>query len=130
MQQFLKSPLSPPSKLGQWPNVPATKGVFYQVTDPVFRKDQLVVMLVETWTEVGTILESQKRTMALQAKGVTELQAAKSALAAQLNDMQERYENLRSAYREMKRAQLTKDNPELAAADAATGINVSPPSFL
>lgn len=118
-QQLLKNPLPPPSKLGNWPNAPAKKGIFYQVNDPIFQKDQLVVMLLATWTEVGTVLESNKRVMAAQDQKVKELNAANHALAAQLNDMQERMENLRAAYREAKRAQLTTENPELATADAA-----------
>jgi hypothetical protein len=128
-QPFLNSPILPPSQVRQWPQTPAEKGKFYGVTDPVFKKDQLVVMLDSTWATVGTIIEHQKRTMASQDKAVKELKAANGALAAQLNDMQERMDNLRAAYREMKRAQLTNEIPELAGADAGNDTK-TPTSFL
>jgi hypothetical protein len=127
---ILSNPLPPPSRLNQWPNVPAEKGKFYGVQDPVFRKDQLVVMLAETWATVGTIIEHQKRTMKAQDDTVKKLQAANGALAAQLNDMQERYDNLRTAYRADKRAQLMQENPELAAADQPRESGKSQLSFL
>jgi hypothetical protein len=125
---ILSNPLPPPKRTNQWPNIPAEKGKFYGVQDPVFRKDQLCVMLMETWTTVGTIIESNKRVMAQQNKTIKDLQSANGALAAQLNDMRERFDNLRAAYRENKRATLMKDNPELAS---AVGAEVVPPtSFL
>jgi predicted RNase H-like nuclease (RuvC/YqgF family) len=85
--------------------------------DPVFKKEQLCVMSMQTWADFGTLVESQKRTLKAQDKVIKDLTAANGALAAQLNDVKERLENLRSAYREMKRAQLSKDNPQLAEAD-------------
>lgn len=127
---MLSNKLSPPSRLNQWPNKPAEKGKFYGVQDPVFRKDQLVVMLAETWATVGTIIENQKRTMAKQDQVVKDLNAANGALAVQMNDLRERYENLRDVYRSNKRAQLTQDNPELALADTATQPKTGSPSFL
>jgi len=125
---FLKNPLPPPNKTGQWPNARARKGEFYGVNDPVFQQDQLCVMLMSTWTEVGTIIEHQKRTMKAQNDGVKKLQAANDALAAQLNDLKERYDNLRDAYRTMKSEQLKKANPDLGAAIA--GESSVPKSYL
>jgi hypothetical protein len=131
MDMLSNSKLSPPSKTNQWPNTRAKKGLFYGVKDPVFGQDNLVVMLDSTWTEVGTIIEHQKRTMAMQDKAVKELKAANGALAAQLNDAHERMENLRAAYREMKRAQLVKENPDLGAAEQTEFVDGKPlPSFL
>ena len=122
---ILKNPVPPRSKLGAWPNSPAKKGLFYQVNDPVFQKDQLVVMLLDTWTEVGTVLESNKRIMAAQDARLKDLHATNNALAVQMNDLRERYENLRTAYRAMKGEQLVKENPGVFQADAG-----EPPQFL
>ncbi|MFI5397587.1 MAG: hypothetical protein ACHQ9S_18780 [Candidatus Binatia bacterium] len=88
-------------------------------------QDQLVVMLVSTWTEIGTILESNKRVMAAQNQTVKDLNAVNGALTVQMNDLRERYENLRDAYRGMKEAQLKKENPGVFQEDA-----VKPPSFI
>jgi hypothetical protein len=105
-QHSNNSPHSPPSQLDQWPNKPAERGKFYGVNDPVFQKEMLCVMTMETWTDVGTNIEQSKRVMALQAKKIAELMATNQALAAQVNDATERLNNLRTARRAEKRQEL------------------------
>lgn len=98
-----------PSQLNMWPNKPAEPGKFYGVMDPVFQKDQLCVMTMETWADVGTHIESSKRVMALQANKIAELMATNAALASQINDANGRLNNLREVRRKEMRHQLEGD---------------------
>ncbi len=118
-------PKSPPSQLGMWPNVPAQKGRFYGVQDPVFKRDQLCVMLMDTWADVGTIIKKNEQVMKAQNGKIIELKAANEALAAQLRDANVRLENLRRARRKEKRKELEEEVPELAAAAAPTANPIS-----
>lgn len=116
MDMLSKPTSSPPSRLGEWPNSRAARGRFYGVMDPVFKQDQLCVMTMATWTDVGTLIKKQEETMRLQNGRVVELKAANDALAAQLRDANERLKNLRRVRRKEMRADLERFEPELATA--------------
>jgi hypothetical protein len=119
MDMLSTKPPSPPSRLGEWPNSRAQRGKFYGVNDPVFQMDQLCVMTMDTWTDVGTLIKKNEEVMRLQNGRIIELKAANDALAAQLRDANERLKNLRRVRRKELRADLEKLEPELAAADTA-----------
>lgn len=111
MDMLSTKPQPPPSKLDQWPNTPARKGKFYGVQDPVFKQDQLCVMTMDTWVDVGTIIKKNEQVMSAQNGKIIELKAANDALAAQLRDANERLRNLRRVRRKEMRADLEKDIP-------------------
>lgn len=92
-----------------WPAKPAVRGKFYGVTDPMFKTDQLCVMTMETWVDVGTILKQHEQVMAQQAAKITELMATNSALSSQVNDANSRLSNLRDVRRKEMRHQLEGD---------------------
>jgi hypothetical protein len=101
------TPLKPvPSKPREWPNVPAERGKFYALPDPIHIGTKLVVMSEDTWVDFGTVLEKQRRMMAQQDAEIRKLQGASGALASQLNDLQGRHSNLMDAYKKMKRGKL------------------------
>lgn len=127
MDMLSTPPTSPPSKLNQWPNTPAQKGKFYGVQDPVFKQDQLCVMTMDTWVDVGTIIKKNEQVMSAQNGRIIELKAANDALAAQLRDANERLKNLRRVRRKEMRADLERDVPELAAASPPSPLT---PKFL
>lgn len=124
---MLSNPNNVPSRQGEWPTAPAKKGRFYGVNDPVFKKDTLCVMLMETWTDVGTIIKNNEVVMAKQNGKIIELKAANDALAAQLRDANERLKNLRRARRKELRKDLEENEPELAAVDKAASAGPSTP---
>lgn len=129
MDMLSSKPPSPPSRLGEWPNSRAQRGKFYGVTDPVFKQDQLCVMTMPTWEDVGTLVKKQEETMRVQNGRLVELKAANDALAAQLRDANERLRNLRRVRRKEMRADFEKNEPELVAADAAPAQVPSPKFF-
>lgn len=105
-QNYSKKPSSPPSQLGQWPNVPAQRGKFYGVKDPVFKQDMLCVMTMDTWTDVGTFLKNSEIAMKKQADKIEELMRANTGLSAENRDLTKRMDNLRDVRRTEKRAEL------------------------
>lgn len=119
MDMLSQPPKTAPSRLGEWPNSPAQRGKFYGVNDPVFHKDQLCVMTMPTWTDVGTLIKKQEETMRVQNGRIIELKAANDALAAQLRDANDRLHNLRRVRRKEMRKDLEKLEPELVAVDTA-----------
>lgn len=114
MDMLSNKPPRPPSQPNQWPNSPALRGKFYGVQDPVFKEDQLCVMTMDTWVDVGTIIKKNEQVMSAQNGRIIELKAANDALAAQLRDANERLKNLRRVRRKEMRADLEKDEPMLA----------------
>lgn len=124
------TPPSVPSKLAQWPNQPAQRGKFYGVQDPVFKKDQLCVMTMDTWVDVGTIIKKNEEVMRVQNGRLIELKAANDALAAQLRDANDRLKNLRRVRRKEMRADLERNEPELVAAVEGRPVATPPPKFL
>lgn len=126
---ILSNPNHVPSKQGEWPTAPAKRGRFYGVNDPVFKKDQLCVMTMDTWADVGTIIKKGEQTMAAQNGKIIELKAANDALAAQLRDANERLKNLRRVRRRELRNDIERHEPELAAADKADAPVVQPTKF-
>lgn len=129
MDMLSPPPKAPPSRLDEWPTARAKKGKFYGVNDPVHGQDQLCVMLMDTWVEVGTIIKQNEKVMNLQNGRIVELKAANDALAAQLRDANERLRNLRRVRRKELRADLERAEPELAEADKASPISVPTPKF-
>lgn len=129
MDMLSPPPKAAPSKLDQWPTSRAQRGKFYGVNDPVHGLDQLCVMLMETWTDVGTIIKQNEITMAKQNGRVVELKAANAALAAQLQDANERLRNLRRVRRKEMRADLEKEVPEIVGADPQHQPNSLTPKF-
>jgi hypothetical protein len=119
MDMLSTKPTPPPSQLKQWPNTPAQRGKFYGVTDPVFKQDQLCVMTMDTWVDVGTIIKKNEEVMKAQNGRIIELKAANDALAAQLRDANERLKNLRRVRRKEMRADLEQNEPALAAENTA-----------
>lgn len=126
MDMLSKAPSPPPSRLGEWPNSPAQRGKFYGVNDPVFQKDKLCVMTMDTWADVGTLIKKNEETMRVQNGRIVELKAANDALAAQLRDATDRLKNLRRVRRKEMRADLERLEPELAA---ASPVPLSPKFF-
>lgn len=126
MDMLSTTPPSPPSQLNQWPNKPAQRGKFYGVQDPVFKKDQLCVMLMETWVDVGTIIKKNEQVMKAQNGRIVELKAANDSLAAQLRDATERLKNLRRARRKEMREEIEKNLP---AEEPVAAPAVSPTKF-
>ncbi len=126
---ILSNPNHVPSKQGEWPTSPAVRGRFYGVNDPVFKKDMLCVMTMETWGDFGTLFKQHEVVMAKQNGKIIELKAANDALAAQLRDANERLRNLRRVRRKEMRNDLERNEPELAAADAEDKPVVPPTKF-
>jgi len=99
-----------------WPEVPMVKGKFYEVNDPQYPGTRIVTMLPETFVDMGTLVESQKRTLATQHKAIQELQARNAILERQVADLDLKYRNLRRVYRKNKRTELeTQLGPETVA---------------
>lgn len=130
MDMLSPPPKVPPSRLDEWPTARAKKGKFYGVNDPVHEQDQLCVMLMETWVDVGTIIKQNEQVMKAQNGRIVELKAANDVLAAQLRDANERLNNLRRVRRKEKRAELEQAQPELAAVDKAASVSTLTPKFL
>lgn len=126
---ILSNPNNVPSRQAEWPTAPAKRGRFYGVNDPVFKKDMLCVMTMDTWTDVGTMIANHEKVTKLQNGKIIELQAANGALAAQLRDANERLRNLRRVRRKEMRNDIEKYEPELAQADATDAPVVPPTKF-
>lgn len=109
MEQPSPNPPEVPSQLKMWPNTPAERGKFYGVMDPVFHKDQLCVMTMDTWVDVGTLLKQHEQVMKKQSDKIAELMATNAALAAQVNDANSRLSNLRDVRRKEMRHELEGD---------------------
>lgn len=93
-----------------WPNAPAVRGQTYSVNDPVFQKDQLVIMLWDTWLDHGTVHEALKRKVEQQDKTLLQLKAMNDVLVAQLAALQEKHTNLREATRKERTAKALKSS--------------------
>ncbi len=131
--------MQPPSKPldymkpKHWPEVPMERGKFYEVADPMYPGTRIVTMMPLTWIDFGTMVEQQKRTLAIQDRTIREMKAQKDVLERQLADLDTKYRNLRRAYRKGKRSELeTQLGPETVAkiekyeADQVTGAPPAP----
>jgi hypothetical protein len=99
-----------------WPEVPMELGKFYDVTDPQYPPTRIVTMLKQTFINMGTLIEKQKRTLEMQDKTIREMTIRKDIMERQIADLDIKYRNLRRAYRKGKRVELeTELGPETVA---------------
>lgn len=99
-----------------WPDAPAEKGKSYGVMDPVFKKQMLAVMTMETWTEFGTKFQEMQRLIAKQAQILQQMQVTNDVLVKQLADVQTKHTNLREAVR--------KERTQKATGEKSSGVTI------
>lgn len=97
---------APPDRTQEWPTARAEKGKFYAAPDPMHPDDMLCVMLMETWTIVGTVVKNQEVTMKTQHNKIQELLAANQSFERQVSSLNEALNNLRTVRRAEKRQEL------------------------
>lgn len=96
-----------------WPTSKARDGMYYGFTDKFGTK--MVAQTQETWAEIGTMLEKQRRLLADQDKALKDQNDEIRRLRANFDELANKHENLREA----RRSELRKNIEE----------QVSPPAF-
>jgi len=102
--------LSPPkpkaeiAKPGVWPAAPAVDGKYYYVTDQFGAK--CAAMTLRTFETLGTIMEQQKRTLAIQDEKIKQIERINKQLVADKDAMLLNLNNLREKRRSEKRAEI------------------------
>ena len=84
-----------------WPKAPMQTGIVYRATDPQWGTE-MVAMSDETFTNFGTQMEQFRRAAQDAHKKLTEKEAVNQVLAAQVNDLTTRLQNLRAADRKLR----------------------------
>lgn len=110
------SPSTPPQSEApsqparNWPDVPARPGEYYALEDPIHKDSgPLVVMLMESFTAVGTELQAYKQVARQQDTQLRELKADYAALKTSHEKNLEALNNLREVRRREKRAEIEKE---------------------
>jgi hypothetical protein len=80
-----------------WPRIPAVHGKYYGTTD--HHGAHIVSMTKETWEELGTIIEQQRRTMRAQDSAIKQQSDEIRRLQGLYADATTRLETLRSNHR-------------------------------
>lgn len=86
-----------PSKA--WPASPAVHGKYYGFTDN--RGATMVAMTKETWEQLGTIMEQQRRSLVAQDTAIKAQSKHIQELTADRDDVLQKLTNLRSSHREL-----------------------------
>lgn len=94
-----------------WPDAPAEDGRSYGVLDPVFKKQMLAVMTMETWTKFGTQFQEMQRLIAKQSQTLQQMQVTNDVQTKQLADLTTKHTNLREATRKERTEKLLKPQP-------------------
>ncbi len=101
------TPLATTAPATQWPTMPAVEGKYYVFTDK--RATRMVAMTQRTFEFMGTEMEQQRRTLALQDTKIKDIQAISERLVEENRQLTERLQNLRSVRRVEKRVDLEKE---------------------
>jgi hypothetical protein len=80
-----------------WPNIKAVHGKYYVSTDR--HGDRIVSQTLETWEQLGTIIEQQRLTMKAQDSAIKNQSDEIRRLMRKLDDTTERLEILRHSHR-------------------------------
>lgn len=91
-----------------WPATPARFGVQYMTNDPSHPGEQLVVMSLATWHQVGTIMEALRQTGVKQNARIKELLSDVAVHTLRSADAETRLNNLREIRRAEKRVEVEK----------------------
>lgn len=103
------SPTPSPSRSEpHWPQVPAVRGQNYGVDDPVNAGHKLVVMSAETWLDLGTYIETQRRQLKEAVEAGQALKTQYDILVQQLANTSTRHHNLREAVKTERLRQFNK----------------------
>lgn len=98
------SPMPSPQKPEKsWPDAPAVRGKSYGVRDPMYGKEMLAVMTMETWLDFGTIHEAQRRKVEQQDATILQLKATNEVLTKALAELTLKHQNLRDSLKRQRK---------------------------
>jgi hypothetical protein len=104
--QSVYSQPAPPPTPNEFPNGNAKDGNYYQMANPASPLQQIVICSMETYMQMGTMIQGLRQVAQNQDKRIHELLNQLAVAQSQMRDGQERLENLRDTRRREKRPEV------------------------